>query len=117
MNHSLTHSVVGGSTSSPSRSANQNPLLWFAESRYNPKISVVENIQLPPTLLSRFDLIYLVLDNANAESDRRLAQHLVSLYFKEPPAPRTRVDTDLLREAKPGGGTDRSHRNDAMSNC
>ena len=24
--------------------------------------SVVENIQLPPTLLSRFDLIYLILD-------------------------------------------------------
>ena len=30
-------------------------------SRYNPNISVVENIKLPPTLLSRFDLIYLVL--------------------------------------------------------
>jgi DNA replication licensing factor MCM4 len=32
------------------------------ESRYNPNLSVVENIQLPPTLLSRFDLIYLILD-------------------------------------------------------
>ena len=30
------------------------------ESRYNPRKSVVENINLPPTLLSRFDLIYLV---------------------------------------------------------
>lgn len=30
------------------------------ESRYNPNLSVVENIKLPPTLLSRFDLIYLV---------------------------------------------------------
>jgi len=29
------------------------------ESRYNPNLSVVDNIQLPPTLLSRFDLIYL----------------------------------------------------------
>lgn len=36
--------------------ASANPL----ESRYNPRLSVVENIQLPPTLLSRFDLIYLV---------------------------------------------------------
>ena len=31
-------------------------------SKYDPKLSVVENIQLPPTLLSRFDLIYLILD-------------------------------------------------------
>ena len=50
------------------------------ESRYNPNISVVENIKLPPTLLSRFDLIYLVLDKPNAEGDRRLANHIVSLY-------------------------------------
>jgi DNA replication licensing factor MCM4 len=32
-------------------------------SRYNPSMSVVDNIKLPPTLLSRFDLIYLVLDS------------------------------------------------------
>jgi DNA replication licensing factor MCM4 len=31
-------------------------------SKYDPKMSVVDNIRLPPTLLSRFDLIYLVLD-------------------------------------------------------
>ena len=54
-------------------------------SRYNPNMSVIENIQLPPTLLSRFDLIFLVLDKANPETDRRLARHLVSLHFKEPP--------------------------------
>ena len=35
-----------------------NPL----HSRYDTQLSVVDNIQLPPTLLSRFDLIYLVLD-------------------------------------------------------
>ena len=50
------------------------------DSRYNPSKNVVENINLPPTLLSRFDLIYLVLDKPNADSDRRLARHLVSLY-------------------------------------
>jgi DNA replication licensing factor MCM3 len=54
--------------------ASANPV----ESRYNPRLSVVENIQLPPTLLSRFDLIYLVLDNEQADSDRQLATHLVS---------------------------------------
>jgi len=54
-------------------------------SRYNPQLSVVENMNLPPTLLSRFDLIYLVLDQPNPTADRRLAKHIVSLYFEHPP--------------------------------
>jgi DNA replication licensing factor MCM4 len=51
------------------------------ESHYDPDISVVDNIQLPPTLLSRFDLIYLILDHPNEYNDRRLAQHIISLYY------------------------------------
>lgn len=50
------------------------------QSRYNPKMSVVENIELPPTLLSRFDLIYLILDKTNEINDKRLAAHILSLY-------------------------------------
>jgi hypothetical protein len=46
--------------------ASANPV----ESRYNPRLSVVENIKLPPTLLSRFDLIYLVLDSGKESTDR-----------------------------------------------
>eukprot|EP00178_Gracilaria_changii_P013631 TRINITY_DN3847_c0_g1_i1.p1 TRINITY_DN3847_c0_g1~~TRINITY_DN3847_c0_g1_i1.p1 ORF type:complete len:1006 (+),score=170.50 TRINITY_DN3847_c0_g1_i1:126-3143(+) len=60
-------------------------------SRYDTTKPVVENIDLPPTLLSRFDLIFLVLDAPNAESDRRLAKHIVSLFFK---------NYDESREAK-----------------
>ena len=54
-------------------------------SRYNPRLSVVDNIQLPPTLLSRFDLIYLVLDKTDPAGDRRLARHLVALHYEQPP--------------------------------
>mmetsp|Transcript_7204 Transcript_7204/g.13466 ORF Transcript_7204/g.13466 Transcript_7204/m.13466 type:complete len:919 (-) Transcript_7204:135-2891(-) len=61
--------------------ASANPI----GSRYNPNMSVVDNIQLPPTLLSRFDLIYLVLDKADQTRDRRLAEHLVSLHFAVAP--------------------------------
>ena len=43
-------------------------------------MSVVDNIRLPPTLLSRFDMIYLVLDKESEALDRRLANHIVSLY-------------------------------------
>jgi DNA replication licensing factor MCM4 len=55
-------------------------------SKYDPKLSVVENIKLPPTLLSRFDLIYLILDKQSEATDRRLANHIVSLYstLKDP---------------------------------
>lgn len=53
------------------------------ESRYNPRISVVENIKLPPTLLSRFDLIYLMLDRVDAMMDSKLAQHITALYLDE----------------------------------
>lgn len=55
------------------------------ESRYNPEKSVVDNIHLGPTLLSRFDLIYLILDKPNPQKDRRLAKHLVSKYLKNVP--------------------------------
>ncbi|GLJ40452.1 hypothetical protein SUGI_0833460 [Cryptomeria japonica] len=53
-------------------------------SRYNPTLSVIDNIQLPPTLLSRFDLIYLVLDKVDEQTDRCLARHLVALHYDEP---------------------------------
>lgn len=55
-----------------------------SESRYNPQLSVIDNIHLPPTLLSRFDLIYLILDKADEQTDRRLAKHIVALHFADP---------------------------------
>lgn len=33
---------------------------------------------------SRFDLIYLILDKADEETDRRLAKHIVALHFENP---------------------------------
>ena len=52
------------------------------ESQWNAKKTIVENIQLPHTLLSRFDLIFLILDPQDEVFDRRLGRHLVSLYYK-----------------------------------
>lgn len=76
--------------------ASANPV----ESRHNPSLSlsVVENIQLPPTLLSRFDLIYLILDAPNIENDRELAQHLVGLYYETPNVVEPPLDHGLLRD-------------------
>lgn len=75
-------------------------------SKYDPKLSVVDNIKLPPTLLSRFDLIYLVLDKQSEQADRRLANHIVSLYSDPVDGPvqgntgREVQTTELLRTNK-----------------
>ena len=54
-------------------------------SRYNVNLPITKNIDLPPTLISRFDLVYLVLDKIDEANDRRLARHLVSLYLEDKP--------------------------------
>lgn len=54
-------------------------------SKYNPKLPIPANIDLPPTLISRFDLLYLVLDKVDEMNDRRLAAHLVGLYLEDRP--------------------------------
>jgi DNA replication licensing factor MCM4 len=61
--------------------ASANPI----GSKYNPNLSVPQNIDLPPTLLSRFDLVYLVLDRIDEQNDRRLARHLVGMYLEDAP--------------------------------
>ncbi|KAI9712422.1 MAG: hypothetical protein M1820_001635 [Bogoriella megaspora] len=61
--------------------ASANPI----GSKYNPNLPVPQNIDLPPTLLSRFDLVYLVLDQVNEQTDRRLAKHLVGMYLEDNP--------------------------------
>jgi len=48
--------------------------------RYNPKRSPRENINLPPALLSRFDLLFLILDRPDLEADTRLAQHVTNVH-------------------------------------
>jgi len=51
--------------------------------RYNPKVSPVENINLPAALLSRFDILFLILDTPSVEDDERLAQHIAYVHIHE----------------------------------
>lgn len=55
-----------------------------SESQWNKNKTIIENVQLPHTLLSRFDLIFLILDPQSELFDKRLARHLISLYYKRP---------------------------------
>ncbi|CAH7669418.1 minichromosome maintenance protein 4 [Phakopsora pachyrhizi] len=54
-------------------------------SKYNLSWPITKNIDLPPTLISRFDLLYLVLDKVDEANDRKLAKHLVGLYLEDRP--------------------------------
>lgn len=52
-----------------------------SESQWNKNKNIIDNVHLPHTLMSRFDLIFLVLDPQDELFDRRLANHLVSMYY------------------------------------
>ncbi|EED21682.1 DNA replication licensing factor Mcm7, putative [Talaromyces stipitatus ATCC 10500] len=54
--------------------------------RYNPRISPVENINLPAALLSRFDVMFLMLDTPSRHDDEQLANHVtyVHMHNKHP---------------------------------
>ncbi|KAF2499180.1 MCM-domain-containing protein [Lophium mytilinum] len=49
--------------------------------RYNPRISPVENINLPAALLSRFDVLFLILDTPSRDSDEELARHVTYVHM------------------------------------
>jgi len=55
--------------------------------RYNPYKSPVENIDLPAALLSRFDLLFLLLDTVDADKDKNLAAHVCKVHSNYGAAP------------------------------
>ncbi|KAL3725305.1 DNA replication licensing factor MCM7-like [Eucalyptus grandis] len=55
--------------------------------RYDLRRTPAENINLPPALLSRFDLLWLILDRADMDNDLEMARHIVYVHQnRESPA-------------------------------
>ena len=48
--------------------------------QYRESVSPQENIRLPDSLLSRFDLLFVVLDKADEKRDRRIAEHVLKMH-------------------------------------
>ncbi|EKX46259.1 MCM5 DNA replication licensing minichromosome maintenance protein 5 [Guillardia theta CCMP2712] len=48
--------------------------------RYDDMRSAVDNIDFQSTILSRFDLIFIIRDARNEERDQRIARHVMSLH-------------------------------------
>lgn len=69
--------------------------------RYNTKLSPNENINLPAALLSRFDILFLILDKPNLENDIKLAEHVayVHMFNKHPiDEENITVDENIIRQ-------------------
>lgn len=73
--------------------------LFVCRGRYDLRRTPAENINLPPALLSRFDLLWLILDRADMDSDLEMARHIVYVHQnKESPALGfTPLDPSVLR--------------------
>ncbi len=68
--------------------------------RYNTKLKPHENINLPAALLSRFDLLFLLLDQVDENKDVALARHVATVH-KTLRAPerddKMKIDSEVMR--------------------
>ncbi|MFW9925402.1 MAG: minichromosome maintenance protein MCM [Candidatus Thorarchaeota archaeon] len=48
--------------------------------RYEDSLTLQENIRLPFTILSRFDLIWIMVDTVNVDQDRELAKFILDMH-------------------------------------
>ncbi len=66
--------------------------------RYEPHRNINENINLPVTILSRFDLIFLVKDLPEPENDSRMSEHILSLHKTKHTPEEAPFPPDFLRK-------------------
>ncbi|MEM3030357.1 MAG: LAGLIDADG family homing endonuclease [Candidatus Micrarchaeia archaeon] len=74
--------------------------------RFDPNKYPADQFEIPPTLLSRFDLIFPIKDILDEEKDRRLADHLLASHtaasdrraLEKLAAERTPINSVLLRK-------------------
>nr|WP_245526736.1 LAGLIDADG family homing endonuclease [Methanothermus fervidus] len=64
--------------------------------RFDRYKSISEQINLPSTILSRFDLIFVIEDLPNKDRDRRLAEHVLKIHQARDIKPE--IDPELLRK-------------------
>ena len=66
--------------------------------RYIPERSAAENINLPVTILSRFDVIWIVRDKPDTEDDQIKAKHILRLHTIGVTETETPISMELLRK-------------------
>jgi replicative DNA helicase Mcm len=66
--------------------------------RYNPFETVTNNIALPVTILSRFDLIFVLKDVPEKEQDAKMSEHILNLHRRGMALTEAPIPADLLRK-------------------
>ncbi|MFW9906653.1 MAG: LAGLIDADG family homing endonuclease, partial [Candidatus Thorarchaeota archaeon] len=66
--------------------------------RWNPFKATADNLNLPPTILSRFDLIFVLEDKPDLKEDHDLATHVLRLHKSQTLTTSPPIEQDLLRK-------------------
>jgi replicative DNA helicase Mcm len=66
--------------------------------RYNPYQTIGQNINLPVTILSRFDVIFVLKDVPDAERDATMAEHILGLHRSAGSTITSPIDPELFRK-------------------
>jgi replicative DNA helicase Mcm len=66
--------------------------------RYDPYRTVSENISLPVTILSRFDLIFVLRDVPEAVKDAQMTEHILDLHRRGTVPTEAPIDSELFRK-------------------
>lgn len=83
--------------------------------QYDRKRRIQENIGLPDSLLSRFDLLFVVLDQMDPENDRRIAAHVIRGHKYQSAQGRVGHDSDYddddddSSDDEDGGDAEKAH--------
>jgi len=66
--------------------------------RYDPYRNISENMNLPVTILSRFDLIFVIRDEPEPATDTQMAEHILKLHRSRTFPTEAPIPPDLLRK-------------------
>ena len=66
--------------------------------RYDPYRNITDNINLPVTLLSRFDLLFIMKDVPEPDSDSRMSEHILTLHRMKAPPEEPPLLPEILRK-------------------
>jgi replicative DNA helicase Mcm len=66
--------------------------------RYDPYRNITDNINLPVTLLSRFDLLFIMKDVPEVDADSKMSEHILTLHRLQTTPEEPPLTPELLRK-------------------
>ncbi|HXY83187.1 MAG TPA: minichromosome maintenance protein MCM [Candidatus Saccharimonadales bacterium] len=66
--------------------------------RYDPYRNITDNINLPVTLLSRFDLLFIMKDVPEPDSDSKMSEHILTLHRMKTTPEEPPMSPEMLRK-------------------